>query len=301
MKDAIRQAFEYIEDLYESRRKGRHSVLTGLRSFDSLTNGFFTGDLITVCGRPGSGKSSFALNLACRIAKGYEKSCHVCFLSTESKVAQLGFRAMMAASKSINSDVPAGYIKNTDWFKLCNLAGWMHALPLEIADCASTLDEISDFVKEFKAKKPNLSLVVIDSLTNIAGESVKKFSEALISLKKAARKLGLSMIATTSLGVHDREPGFLSGDEQMYLATKYSDMAIELIQHETLQDYPCFDPHEKRQKVRPDDEDYKVAVALVAILERTRIEVKVIKNRNGHTGSIDMSCVPQLYRFTEEY
>ncbi len=158
----------------------------------------------------------------------------------------------------------------------------MQALPLQIADSASTLDEILDFVKRFKAEKPNLTLIVIDSITNIAGEDIKRFSEAIISLKNAARKFGLSMIVTTSLGVQDKKAGFLSEDDQMCLAVKYSDLVIEFIQHETLQDYTCFDPHEKRGKVRPDDEDYHVAVALVAILERTRTEIKVIKNKNGH-------------------
>jgi replicative DNA helicase len=301
MKDAIRQAFGHIENLYEGRGKRKHSVLTGLRSFDRLTNGFFTSDLITVCGRPSVGKSALVLNLACRIAKKYEKNCHVSFISTESTAAQIGFRAMMTASKSINSNIPAGYIKNTDWFKLSNLAGWMHDLPLQITDNLSTLDEILDFVKGIKDKNPTLSVVVVDSLTNIAGENVKMFSEALISLKNAAHKLGLSVVSTTSLGVHDKKAGFLSENEQKFLAAKYSDLVMELIQHETSKDYPCFDPDEKRQKVRPDDEDYHAVVAQIAILDRTRTEIKLIKNKNGHIGSTHMSYVPQLYRFVEEY
>jgi replicative DNA helicase len=301
MKDAIRQAFGHIENLYEGSGKRKYSVLTGLRSFDRLTNGFFTGDLITVCGRLGVGKSVFALNLACRIAKKYEKNCHVSFISTESTAAQIGFRSMMAASKSINSNIPAGFIKNTDWYKLFNLAGWMNDLPLQITDNLSTLDEILHFVKSIKAKKPTLSLVIVDSLTNIVGENVKMFSEALISLKNVAHKLRLSVISTTSLGAHDKKVGFLSENEQMFLAAKYSDLVIELIQHETSKDYPCFDPDEERQNVRPDDEDYHVVVAQMAILERTRTEIILRKNKNGHIGSTHMSYVPQLYRFVEEY
>ncbi len=59
---------------------------TGFKVLDAVTNGLNGGELILIGGRPGMGKTSFALNLALNAANEFRKKGHssVAFFSMEA-------------------------------------------------------------------------------------------------------------------------------------------------------------------------------------------------------------------------
>src|SRR2546425_668982 len=63
LKDLLKPAFEHIQKLFE-RKVQVTGVDTGYDDLNKLTAGFQNSDLIVIAGRPSTGKTSFALNIA---------------------------------------------------------------------------------------------------------------------------------------------------------------------------------------------------------------------------------------------
>src|SRR3954452_3686052 len=61
LEDVLQQAFDEIEAM-GSRGTELYGVPTGFRELDELTNGFHSGQLVVVAGRPSAGKSTLALD-----------------------------------------------------------------------------------------------------------------------------------------------------------------------------------------------------------------------------------------------
>ena len=62
----VKDTFEMLEALYR-KRDTVTGVPTGYIDLDKITNGFQKSDLIIIAGRPGMGKTAFALNIALNI------------------------------------------------------------------------------------------------------------------------------------------------------------------------------------------------------------------------------------------
>ena len=73
-------------------------ILSGFETFDEATNGFHNGDLIVIGGRPGMGKTTFAISLAKNIIQQSAKG--VVFISLELSTTQL----LKRLSKSFDNE-----------------------------------------------------------------------------------------------------------------------------------------------------------------------------------------------------
>lgn len=76
---------------------GDRRVMSGFPSLDKITGGFRPGSLNVISGRPGSGKTSFALNVAYNAAVKYNK--RVLVISLESSKEELVNRFLSFASE----------------------------------------------------------------------------------------------------------------------------------------------------------------------------------------------------------
>ncbi|MCL0085594.1 replicative DNA helicase [Thermodesulfovibrionales bacterium] len=202
LKDVIKDTFKMIEHLYD-KKEAITGVPSGFKDIDELTSGFQSGDLIIVGGRPGMGKTAFALNVAGYVAANMRET--VAVFSLEMPKEQLALRMICAESGVNSSSVRKGFIGKQDWIKLTNAAGRLADAPIFIDDSSMlTALEIRAKARRLKMEYGMLSLIVVDYLQLM--RSMGKFerreqeiSDISRSLKALAKELKVPVIALSQL------------------------------------------------------------------------------------------------------
>lgn len=95
-------ASDCLEHLADKDKK-RFGLLSGFSLIDRATGGFHGGDVITISGRPGVGKTAFAMSMASRIAMN--SNTPVMFFSLKFSTEQLVLRFL-----SSFSEIPLPYL-----------------------------------------------------------------------------------------------------------------------------------------------------------------------------------------------
>lgn len=106
---------EYIEEVLEDVNSGcswRDSgITTGFAQLDKLIYGLQNGFLIVVAGRPGMGKTAFAINLACNVAQSLGKTNKsVAFFSLEMSSKQIAQRIFSRHSSIPLNEIVSGAV-----------------------------------------------------------------------------------------------------------------------------------------------------------------------------------------------
>lgn len=187
--------------LHEPEPGESTGVLTGFSSLDELTAGLQPSDLILIAGRPSSGKSALAVQLALRAA---ENGHTVSFHSLEMSANSLGQRILSAAAEIDGILLRRRTISSEQSAILNHQAGRMGNFPLYVdEDPGATALEIRARCRQLQAQH-GLGLVVVDYVQRVAshGRSENRNQEvALIarSLKSLARELEVPVIALSQL------------------------------------------------------------------------------------------------------
>ena len=208
IREIIRESFKTIERLYD-KKELITGVATGFERLDELTSGLQNSDLIIIAGRPGMGKTAFALNIAQYAA--LEAGVPVAIFSLEMAREQLATRMLSAEARVDSQRLRKGFLGETDWPKLTTAAGRLSDAPIYIDDTpAITVMEMKAKSRRLKADA-GLGLVVLDYLQLMRGSSFKdsreqEISEISRSLKALAKELSLPVIALSQLNrkVEDR-------------------------------------------------------------------------------------------------
>ena len=203
LQDILPEIQETMESLAESKTEFT-GIRTGYYDFDKITRGLQKNQVIIIAGRPGSGKSAFALNIALNAAIKEKKS--VAFFSLEMGSDEI-VKRMFGCLGKIDGDVlKTGKLKNTDWKK------WNEAMS-ELSDAKFYLDdsggisvsEIRRKCRKLKNSEDGLDLIVIDYLqllsssAKYAGQRVQEVSEISRDIKKLAMELQIPVIALAQL------------------------------------------------------------------------------------------------------
>lgn len=218
-KHRLRTPYEHITDVvvrsFEAITKAaelkQHIVglPTGFDRLDRMTAGMHPGDLIIIAGRPGMGKTSFALNVALNACRMRKASAVV--FSLEMPKEQLANRLLCSEAKVDAGKLRTGYLSRDDWPKLTQAAGMLSDLPIWLDDTPGlSLMELRAKTRRLKAEH-DLGLIVIDYLQLMrAGTKTdsreQEISEISRSLKGMAKELSLPVIALSQLnrGVESR-------------------------------------------------------------------------------------------------
>lgn len=205
MKELVKKSFEVIE-------KGADQDITGLptgfKDLDKMTSGMHPSDLIIVAGRPSMGKTSFALGIAQHVAIRHRSTVGI--FSLEMAKEQLGIRMLCSEARvnaqKIRSGRHSGRLGTEDWKQLIHAAGKLSEAPIFIDDTSSlTILEMRAKARRLKAEH-NLSLLIVDYLQLVAGESSggernrqQEISDISRSLKGLAKELSIPIIALSQL------------------------------------------------------------------------------------------------------
>lgn len=169
---------------------------TGLDKLDQTLGGLQPGQLITIAGRPGMGKSILALNIATENSRQRE----VLFFSREMTSSEL-LKRVMAAREGFNMSIFTNPLP-PEGLRFFNeqLDTWVQENSLIINEKDSTLSQMLYTIKR-KASRGTLGLVVVDylQLLQYKGNQTDFLNQATRSLKQVAKDLDIPVIILSQL------------------------------------------------------------------------------------------------------
>jgi replicative DNA helicase len=281
LRNIINDTFKMIEHLY-SKKEAITGIPSGFKDIDILTSGFQPGDLIIVGGRPGMGKTAFALNIAQHV--GIELKAPVAIFSLEMSKEQLALRMLCAESMVNASHVRKGFISKQDWPRLTKAAGRLADAPIFIDDSSGiTVLDVRAKARRLKKEKGGLSLIVVDYLQLMRGRGnferrEQEISDISRALKALAKELKVPVIALSQLNRAVEQRG---GDKRPGLADLRESGAIE------------------------QDADVIIFLYRDEIYNKNnpankgKAEVIIAKQRNGPTGVVNLTYLADCTRFVD--
>lgn len=198
VNDSINQVLKGYEDVLVNPdcNKGQ---LSHFKNLDKITNGYKGGQMIVLAARPGCGKTSFAMNIVCNIAKN-EPEKVVAVFNLEMSISELTQRILLTMASVPHESVMTG--ASADEFKRL----WQAKKVLEnsnvyIDDTANTTPEqIMSKCRRLKQIKKRLDFVVIDYLqllkSHTSRQSIQQeVTEISRSIKIMAKELDVPVMA----------------------------------------------------------------------------------------------------------
>jgi replicative DNA helicase len=211
MKDALRTVIEHVQAAFESKASVTGTG-TGFIDLDRKTSGLQGGDLIVLAGRPGMGKTAFALNLASNAAIHSQVS--VAIFSLEMPTRQLAQRLLACEARVDSERMRSGSLAEGDIDSLLHAVRTMNDWSVHIDDTpGASVMEVRSKCRRLASDKrlPPLGLVIIDYLQLMSGRGnnrsrEQEISEMSRSLKSLAKELDVPIIALSQLnrGVESR-------------------------------------------------------------------------------------------------
>jgi replicative DNA helicase len=254
-------------------------LTTGFTKLDDLTAGMHPGQLIIVAGRPGMGKTTFAVGAALNAAHSRMhtgRPSWATIFSLEMSGKDLTERTLASEARIDSQRIRQGKLSADDWPALATAAGALSDMPVSIDDTESlSLVELRSKARRIHSER-GLCLLVVDYLQLMRSGSKNESREQEISeisrgLKALAKELEIPIIALSQLNraVENR------ADKRPQLSDLRESGAIE-------QDADTIWFVYRDEKYNPQSADLGIA------------EIIVGKQRAGATGTVRL-------RFTGEY
>lgn len=198
LMDKVEKNIEFL-----SKNPGQLSGMsTGLDDLDKRTNGLRPGDLVIVAGRPGMGKTSFAMNIAEHVA--IDKKEPVAVFSMEMPGEQLAMRVLASFGRIDQSNLRSGQLDDHEWAKLTSASTIIREAPLFI-DESGALSPMDLRARARRlARQHGIKLIVVDyiQLMQVHGtreNRTNEISEISRNLKALAKELKIPIIALSQL------------------------------------------------------------------------------------------------------
>lgn len=294
-KGEVKHIGDYLDEVFESLRirAERKSAITGLPSgFNQLdtnyTAGFQPAELIVIAGRPSTGKTAMALNIATYMA--FERNIPVAFFSLEMHYMALIERMLSFLTGIPNTMIRKGFfdVRGEEWDFLTRTIARLRTMPLWIDSTPGiSIYELRAKTRRLK-KEHDIQAMFVDYLQLIQGppraenrqQEVAAISRAL---KNIARELEISVIALSQLSRAPKTRSSRRGEEAEPVLSDLRESG----QIEQDADVVIF-LHNKKPSEELEGKDL--------------IPVKVIiaKQRNGPRGKLDFIFQKSLVRFREE-
>jgi replicative DNA helicase len=275
LADVFHETLEEIEERPGSMLTG---VPTGFIDLDRITQGLNRGNLIIIAGRPGMGKTSFALNVAQHVAIRERRTVGI--FSLEMSQQELALRILCSESDISFARLRAGRVSQKEWTKIMQTVRSVGDAPLFIDDSPNpSLLEVASKSRRLKAEK-GLGVLVLDylQLMQAGGKYENRNLEiAAISrgLKQLAKELELPIIALSQLS---RQPERRGSDHRPQLADLRESGSIE-------QDADMVAFIYRDEVYNPTDENKGLAELIIA------------KHRNGETGTVELVFLGETTSF----
>ena len=255
-------------------------VPTGFTDLDDRTSGLQPSDLIVIAGRPGMGKTSFALNNAENAAVQFKK--HVGVFSLEMSTDQLVQRLISSIGRVDLSRVRHGKLFPEQWKRLAWTVGPLSEAPIYIDDTPglSVLD-VRTRARRLKAEL-GLDLLIIDYLQLMSGSGKvenrnQEVSQITRSLKGLAKELNVPIVVLS----------------QLSRATESTERRSKIPQLSDLRESGAIEQDADIVLFIYREELYKPEVEEL----KNKAQVIIAKHRNGPTGIVNLTFLKESTRF----
>jgi replicative DNA helicase len=195
--EVMKELSELSENPDAVRGKGLSTSFSGL---DEYIFGLNPTDMILVAGRPGMGKTTFAINIAVNVSKKYSGKKIVIF-SLEMSKEQIVKKIISAEAKITSEKMRTGRLDKSEWQRIGESIDILSSTDIYIDDTANvTVGEMKAKLRRVK----DLGLVVIDYLQLMStgrrdGNRVTEISEITRNLKIMAKELNVPVIVASQL------------------------------------------------------------------------------------------------------
>ncbi len=176
-------------------KQADRGMKSGFPSLDKYIYGLGNSNWIVIAGRPGMGKTAFAMNMVANAAKTRPDKA-ICVFNLEMPKEQLVTRMISSEGMIPNDAIQKGRFSREQWRNLADAAQVLSGMNIYIDDTAAIT------VNEIKAKLrriDNLGMVVIDHLQLLSSgrrdlNRVNEVAEMTRNLKIMAKELNVPVI-----------------------------------------------------------------------------------------------------------
>jgi replicative DNA helicase len=276
IKDILPQALEEIE-MISKNPDALTGISTGFYDVDDITNGMHKSDLILVAARPSMGKTAFAVNI-CQHAAVMEKKS-VAIFSLEMAKEQLVQRMLSSQALIPIQNIRTGKLRETDWPVLAKAMGVLSNAKIFIDDTPGiTVMEMRAKSRRLKIEH-GLDMIMVDYMQLMNSNSGRENRQQEISaisrgLKGLAREMGCPVLALSQLSrapeMRNNKRPILSDLRESGAIEQDADIVMFLYRDE------YYDKETEKKNIG---------------------EVIVSKQRNGRTGSVELTWLGEYTRF----
>ncbi|MDI6733845.1 MAG: replicative DNA helicase, partial [Planctomycetota bacterium] len=280
IKDIVTDVFRQIQ----SKSTAITGLSTGLSKIDELTSGLQPSQFVVIAGRPGSGKSSFALRLMEEVAIKGKKP--VVLYTLEVTAEQIVKNLLCTIARIDSNKFRKSMLTEEERRHLLDVLELLKETPIFIDDTSGlSVFELRNRSRRLKSQN-DIQLIIVDYLQLMRWEDAeyreREIAYISSSLKGLAKELNIPVVAMAQLS---REP------ERRPLSTKHprprlSDLresgAIEQDADVVLLLY-------RDEMYNPEDEKVKNVC-----------EINIAKQRNGPSGNtVKVTFLKEFYRFED--
>ncbi|MGE5496288.1 MAG: replicative DNA helicase [Burkholderiales bacterium] len=201
IKQALLEGYTRIGESM-NRESGLLGIPTGFKMLDKKLSGLQGSQLIIIAGRPGMGKTSFALNIAQHVA--VKENIPVAIFSLEMSREQLATRMLCSEALVDSQKTRLGGLTDDDFDRLSEAVNILGVAPVYIDDTPSiTVLEILAKARRLKQEK-GLGLIMIDYLQLMTGKERRENRQQEISamtrsLKIMAKEIDVPVLLLSQL------------------------------------------------------------------------------------------------------
>jgi replicative DNA helicase len=266
---------DMIEQNYKNKG-GTLGIPTGYQALDKAFNGFKKQNLYIIAGRPGMGKSAFAVNVQQNMS-AYRNI----YFSLEMGKEELGLRRLALKSFIDGGNLERGNMSDEEWAKMSQKAGEIaEGKGLTTAAAGLTLFDIKSQCKKAQLQG-GLDCIIIDhvGLINMKGlgkEPREQYTNLFIELKRMAKDFDIPILALHQLSraceTRQNKRPILSDLKETSGAEENADVVLMFYR----------------------DEYYNENTS-----DKNIIEVNIAKQRNGRTGTVKLAWLPQYQKIAD--
>lgn len=287
---AVRKHLDIVERRIEELQGQKPGTLTGLPTgfslLDKITSGLQKGNLVIVAGRPGMGKSAFAMNVV-ENALPHTDGRPIAVFSMEMSAEEIVMRMLASRARVPLGDVRTRVRDKASRNKITRAAEQLRTEPLYIDNTGGlSVGMLQQRVRRLEREHGHPALVMVDYLQLMRAPSyndrVQEISSISRGLKELAQEHGCPVMALSQLSrkveARPKKRPLMGDLRESGSIEQDADMVLFIYRE-------AYYREENKDEMTPQ--------------ERREAELIIAKHRNGELGIVDLNFTGEHMLFED--